>query len=335
MASPPSTKRRSAAGIARNSGESELHTAWPDVERTLKRSLRRRVDAATAEDICQDVAERLLARAAPFETVDDLVRWAQKVAQRRAIDRWRTYGRRLADEPVPDHESPLDVARLVTHRAAIDEAAQAIRSLRPEERAALLRADSPDTVDVRDARERQRDANLRERARERLRGMVHNFPAGVGARIGHWLRRRHFTGNVAVGDWGHLVAGAGIAFAILASPLGGGREPAPPRPPAGDSATASAAPRTEDAGPSSATAGPGGGERTAGADAGAERTGPLAGPEGERVVLQSVETPVSQTKVGTREPDPDDPDDDRIVCVTDDEGSRVCADDLLPAVPLP
>lgn len=206
-----STKRRGAARIATNpDGTVDVLAMWPDVRRVLLRNLRRQVDRDTAEDICQDVAEKLVTRGVPFESFEDLVRWAQRVASNRAIDEWRTHGRRFSTEPVPDRASSLDVARLVTHRVAMTEAAAAIGSLRPEERAALLRADSPDLADGRDARERQRDANLRERARERLRGMVHNFPAGIGVRLGNWLRRRRPpTGNVAAADWGHLVAGAG------------------------------------------------------------------------------------------------------------------------------
>jgi len=330
-----STKRRTGARIATNpNGAPDVLAVWPDVRRVLLRSLRRQVDRETAEDICQDVAEKLVARAVPFASVEDLVKWAQRVASNRAIDEWRTHRRRLSGEPVPDRESSLDVARLVAHRAAIDEAAAAIRSLRPEERAALLRADSPDLADGRDARERQRDANLRERARERLRGMVHNFPAGLGTRLGNWLRRRPPTGNVAGADWGHLLAGAGIAIAILAGPLGGEPDaPSPPRPAAGTLATAPGS--AGDELPTGATEGNAGSDGSGGTGTGTTGSAGTAAATSDRVVLQQVDTPFSRTTVGSEPQDPDDPD-QGVLCVGDSAGSfALCAEDALAAVPLP
>jgi RNA polymerase sigma factor (sigma-70 family) len=302
MASPPTSKRRRRTRIATNP---DLHAAWPEVRRTLLRSLRRQVDADTAEDICQDVAERLVSRAAPFDSVDDLTRWAQRVARNRAIDEWRTRLRRISGEPVPEQEVAVDLAGQVAHRIAIEEAAVAFKALRPEEQAALLRADHPG-VDGRDARDRQRDANLRERARERLRGMVHNFPAGLGGRVTGWLRRL----QPELAELGHLVAGTGLVIAILVgppsadAPTAQGRAPADRPAPVASLAAGAVVAESPTARPvASRTASPAGHPSD-----GNGITGSTA--DADRRTLATVPTPLGTTSAGDAAKTPDS----RLVC---------------------
>jgi hypothetical protein len=176
------------------------------------RRLTKRVDAATAEDICQDVAERVLRANLRFGSVDDLQHWAGRVAATRLIDDWRTRSRHLSLDPMPDREAPIDLTTEVAYRVALAETFAAVAALRPHEREAISQIVAAPEGGPLDKRSRDRDSLRRFRARERLRRAVRNFPAGVAARAG-WLRRY----QPALSDLGNLIGGVGMSVAILAT----------------------------------------------------------------------------------------------------------------------
>ena len=187
----------------------DLATHWPQLRRSLLTTLRsRRVDEATAEDICQDVVERALRSTEEFATPDNLRRWATRVALNKATDLGRMQRRHIASEELPDTASPFDMELAVTHRLALSETVSALASLRPEERAALAHALSAEPRPP-DRRAQNRENIRRLRARARLRGLVRNFPALIPARWTGWLRRR----AVALPDLGPL-ATAGFSIAV-------------------------------------------------------------------------------------------------------------------------
>src|SRR5260370_28479494 len=67
---------------ARGVTSSEWARVWPDVAARVGRSLRAKgVDSATAEDITQEVAARVLATGFPLEPVEDLPPLAHAVAR--------------------------------------------------------------------------------------------------------------------------------------------------------------------------------------------------------------------------------------------------------------
>lgn len=190
----------------------DFERAWPRIERSLMRSLRGKVDLATAEDICQGVAEQALQKLSRFRSVRDLVRWGQRAARNDATDARRDQRRQVVAAAPPDVESPVDLTNLVRYRAAIDETARALFALTPEERAALLATDLPQVV-ARPGKEGVADKKRRERARARLRGMVTNYPAVLWIRTQHWLRKR----GVRLGGFGETLVGAGVVAALLAT----------------------------------------------------------------------------------------------------------------------
>lgn len=197
----------------------DLATAWPEVQRALLDFLRaRRVDRATAEDVCQEVAVRALRRR-PFGSVVELARWSERVAFHRVVDDWRRRGRHIADEPLPDWESPDDLATIVANRLAVAEVAAALPLMSLEERVALASGLDPFAREG-DRATKNRLGVRRFRARERLRKMVPNFSIVFGCN--RWLRRV----QPALGDFGNVAVGLGLSVAILVAPMVG----EPPRP---------------------------------------------------------------------------------------------------------
>lgn len=141
--------------------------AWPRVRRDLQRHLANRVGSvALAEDLCQDVAEVLLASPGrSFEREDNLFRWARRVVENRHLDIVRHERRQdLGADPVDRCDHRVDVEAHVEHRMLLGAALQAMQALRPADANALLVATPPAV----DAAQRNRDNVRRHRARRRL-----------------------------------------------------------------------------------------------------------------------------------------------------------------------
>jgi DNA-directed RNA polymerase specialized sigma24 family protein len=321
MATPPSPERRRDEPL---SGQVDFSAVWPEVRRGLLASLVRRVDPATAEDICQDVAERVLRANVVFTDVAGLRRWSRQVARSRLIDDWRTHGRYVSPEPLPDREAPTDLTTVVAYRLALEETAAALGTVRPHEWAAMFAEAGP--AERADKRTRDRDHLRRFRARERLRRAVRNFPAAAALRW-RWLHRQQSV----LADLGHVVAvGAAVGAALLgASPPGSPPAPASADPRPGLGAHASAPPSPAAAtvplrSPSvSAAAAP----RTGGGG-GAE-----PGPAGDWSVA-TVPHPVGEAKVGFVENEAHKP----LACAGTEPTGSLCvpqpaAPVVLPPVP--
>ena len=93
-----------------------LELVWPDLRRRLMRQLTRKgMDPATAEDIVQEVAARILARHMAFSSVDGLMRWAATAARHLAIDNWRAQVRRPT-VPLEDAPCPVGLDEVLDHR---------------------------------------------------------------------------------------------------------------------------------------------------------------------------------------------------------------------------
>ena len=93
-----------------------LELVWPDLRRRLMRQLTRRgMDPATAEDIVQEVAARILARHMVFSSVDGLMRWAATVARHLAVDNWRAQVRRPT-VPLEDAPCLVGLDEVLEHR---------------------------------------------------------------------------------------------------------------------------------------------------------------------------------------------------------------------------
>lgn len=111
-AGAPGVPRTSTPALTQKSPP-PLADVWPDVAARLTRVLRRRgVDAATAEDVVQETAVRVLRTGVPYADGDDLLRWASVVGWRLAVDT-RRKDRRAEPGPVPDRQSSVNVALAV------------------------------------------------------------------------------------------------------------------------------------------------------------------------------------------------------------------------------
>lgn len=313
MATPPPTERRPDDPL---SGPVDFATAWPEVRRSLLASLARRVDAATAEDICQDVAERVLRADLVFEEVDGLRRWARRVARSRLIDDWRTRSRYLSPDPLPDSEAPFDLTTVVAYRLALRETAAALGTVRPHEWAALFsEANHPDK------RSRDRESLRRFRARERLRRAVRNFPVAVGLRL-RWFQRHH----VALADLGNVVVGAAVSAVLLvAAPLVAPPDALQQASTALASSRPSALPRSEAASSAVSVQPAPGGTRAV-----ANRSGvpPRAQADWSTV---AVEHPTGAAKVGFVDNEPEKP----LVCGGTEATGSVCVPQVDVPDPLP
>src|SRR5688500_15184188 len=197
---------------ARADALSMLGEEWPALQESLLRFLRHRVDRATAEDICQDIAVAAAARQRGFASKLELRKWSYTAAWRKAWRHRRSQLRVLATASVPDRSVDLDLDELVAHRIAIEETLEALPKLRDVDREAVLSIDSP-LVFPRQRRVRDREALRRKRGRERLRGLVKNFPVVV------WLRAKGQLRRYPGVDAGQLVAGLALTIATVAGPV--------------------------------------------------------------------------------------------------------------------
>lgn len=299
----------------------ELATLWPHLRRSLLVLLRkRRVDQATAEDICQDVAERVLRSTEAFATPDNLSRWATRVALNQATDLGRMRQRHIASGELPDPASPFDIEAAVTHRLALDETAAAMASLRPEERRALVAILRPESPPL-DRPTQNRENIRRLRARARLRGLVRNFPAVFPARWWGWLRRR----APVIPDLGPLAA-AGLSIALALGPSSSPSATSPPHLPVTRTSPAAPATAPSDA-PSAARSGiPTVADRQ---DVRASTGGDLPDVPPSRSTLVAVSDPASETRVGFADNGPEKP----LICVVTQTPASACVPNPAPQLP--
>src|SRR5437868_5477801 len=106
---------RSTAPVLTEISQPSLEAVWPEVSARLSEVLRRRLDAATVEDIVQETALRVVRSRVSFASADDLLRWATRVGKNLAVDIRRR--RRFIDAvPLPEQAGPHNVAAVVDHR---------------------------------------------------------------------------------------------------------------------------------------------------------------------------------------------------------------------------
>lgn len=214
--------------------QTDFAEVWPLVHASLFRWLRRRgADRETAEDVCQDVAVaalRAISRGQTFDSVAHLNRRVRLIANRRLIDQWRRkqVARRgavlLRSEP-----EGMKIDELVVQRAAIDELTAAIAELPADLRESLVGVDGEDPLSRTSAESTTRRWR-RQLARERLRGMVRNFPAGIPV-LGYRVRQRlalWTAGQGSTMDLAQVIAGLGVSIAILVGPPVAERGAQPP-----------------------------------------------------------------------------------------------------------
>ena len=216
MSDPVSVVRRNdGPRVAR---KSDLGDAWPEVRTWLLGRLRRRLDQATAEDVCQEVAllaVKAMDKGRAFESVGELARWSNVAATHRVIDLWRQGRRDPVGLPVGSGEA-MDAARVVEGRFILAEVAAALDQLPSEQREALLDDEPLPRNDPASFRRRVR----RNRARRYLKAVVHSWPGLAPLRRFPWLRRfsDRLAGHpLAVAEWGQVVAGFCLSIAAAAS----------------------------------------------------------------------------------------------------------------------
>lgn len=204
-----------------------FEAVWPDVERRLRAMLyRRRLDPASADDVVQEVALRVLSNDVTFESSTDLLRWAAPVACRLHVDLLRHRARMTDPSEAAEHPARDDVAGEVADRLELQRALRAIAALRPADRDAIIDAVASEPAVPRDRQEAVRLAVRRHRARSRLAVALGQLAAWIGTTVIGWrmVARERLAPVVAM-----LPAAAAIPIAVS---LGVGTSPAPaPRPP--------------------------------------------------------------------------------------------------------
>lgn len=162
-----------------------IEDVWPDVERRLRALLYRRgLEQASADDVVQEVALRVLAHGVTFDSAEDLLRWAAPVACRLHVDLLRHRARMTDAEEAPDHASRVDVAGEVADRLELQRAWRAIASLRPADRDAIIEAVADEAPIARSRQEAVRLAVRRHRARSRLAVVLEQLAAFGGVLAG-------------------------------------------------------------------------------------------------------------------------------------------------------
>jgi hypothetical protein len=167
------------------------------------------VNAATAEDISQEVVARALASGVAYQSADDLMRWAGTVAVRLSVDEWRKTRRYVLDGERPDRASRTDVGTQAVHRAQLDEVAAGLSRLSAEQRAAVVSG-----VAGRDAMtpaESSRAALIRHRARLKLLAWTDGI-AAVATRVRLRVRSWFAGGQPALAGLVPYVAAVGLVL---------------------------------------------------------------------------------------------------------------------------
>jgi DNA-directed RNA polymerase specialized sigma24 family protein len=202
-----------------------FETVWPDVERRLKGLLYRRgLDAASTDDVVQEVALRALAGRVTFTSARDLLRWAGPVACNLHVDLLRQRARLHDEEPDLDHPAAHDVAGEVADRMELQRTFRGMARLRPADQQALLEAMAAEPPRPTSRQEVVRLAVRRHRARSRLAVVLEQlavWPLGW-----RWSRRTSLAAVAAVPMALPLVLG-------LRPPDAGGPAVAAPEPAVG------------------------------------------------------------------------------------------------------
>lgn len=188
---------------------------WAEVLRRVVALLRGRgVDAATAEDISQEVAVRAITSGVEYSSADDLMRWASTVAVRLSIDEWRARQRTVVDSALSDGASSADASRQAVHRAQLGEVSAGMARLTPDQRAAIVSGVLGDEASTRT--DATRVAVARHRARARLREWTDGLAAGLA---GLRWRLRGILGDAqsALAGFAAYAAAAGLMFPAPAS----------------------------------------------------------------------------------------------------------------------
>ena len=93
-----------------------LEEVWPELRRRLLVRLNRMgMDPATAEDVVQEVAARIVSANVAYRSIDDLMPWAATVARHLGLDHRRAEARRPT-VPLEDAPSPVELDDLLEHR---------------------------------------------------------------------------------------------------------------------------------------------------------------------------------------------------------------------------
>lgn len=170
--------RMKSAGVT-----ADLTEIWPQVRPRLIAYLRARgVTYTNADDVVQDVAERMVRHDVPFADAEDLLRWCVPVARNASIDQHRRASRAVLVANLPDRAREDDVAETVSARLRLRRVIDGLNRLPQSERAALTAA-IDNTDGLTDSATRVR----RHRARRRLLEMA--GPPAVVVACGRVLRR--------------------------------------------------------------------------------------------------------------------------------------------------
>ena len=157
--------------------------------RLIERLRARGVDPHAAEDIVQEVATRTLVRDVPYDSADDLTRWAWTVARNLSVDHHRAMAR-VSVGTIPERAAHEDVVSIVEHRSRLRAVRRGLDRLRDSDRDAVV-----DAVNgVPPARgEAARVGMQRLRARGRLLHIVEGIAGAAGVAWGarRLLRVRH------------------------------------------------------------------------------------------------------------------------------------------------
>lgn len=180
-------------------------------------ALRRRgASSEVAEDLTQEVAERLLRRVGPFPSDEDERRWCHRVANNLLIDSYRR-GTRISGTPVPDVRDSIDVETAVLARLHLDAVARALPMLSVTEHAWLADSSNADP-------QISAGAMRRLRARRRLETLAESL-------LGWWLwtRRAWHRGAARLSETVTAdapVFASAIGLTILMSVVPGGSDSA-------------------------------------------------------------------------------------------------------------
>ena len=194
----PGTRTRSAAVTP------ELTEIWPQVRTRLVGYLvARGVSSSDADDVVQDVAERLIRHRIDFIDADDLLRWCVPVARHASIDRHRRGARLVSVHALAEQPCADDLAETVGARMRVRRVVDGLAKLSHADRETLVDALHENGTAM-DGATRVR----RHRARKRLLELV--GPAAVATAVVRAIRRFGRTGAA-------VVAPAAVAASFLIS----------------------------------------------------------------------------------------------------------------------
>ena len=207
-AATPGT-RTTSAGVTH-----ELTDIWPEVRARLLGYLSARgISPANADDIVQDVAERVISHRVCFVDADDLLRWCFPVARHASVDQHRRSARLVSTHCVVDRATDDDLADTVGAKLRLRRVVDGWSKLSSSERQALVDA-AQDAGPVLDGATRVR----RHRARKRLLELV-----GPAAVLGFAIRAVRRFGRTGAA----VIAPAAVAASFIIGADGGAVSPAP------------------------------------------------------------------------------------------------------------